>query len=54
MRAFSRSLGNRDGSNAMNDLNPETRFPRHPYYYIALKLAVLALAIAVAIYVLSM
>ena len=54
IRAFSRSLRNRDGSHAMNDLNPETRFPRHPYYYIALKLAVLALAIAVAIYVLSM
>jgi hypothetical protein len=30
---------------------PETPFPRHWIYYIALKLAVLAVGVAVALYV---
>jgi hypothetical protein len=29
---------------------PDTPFPRHPYYYIALKFVVLAIAMGVAVY----
>jgi hypothetical protein len=38
----------------MPDLDPDIPFQRHRYYYVALKLAVLAFAAAVAVYVLSM
>jgi hypothetical protein len=30
---------------------PETPFPRHWFYYIALKLAILVIALAIALYV---
>jgi hypothetical protein len=33
----------------MKDLRPETPFPRHWLYYIAIKLAVLAVALIVAL-----
>jgi hypothetical protein len=35
----------------MNETKPDTPFPRHRYYYIALKLVVLGAAIALAVYV---
>jgi hypothetical protein len=35
----------------MNDIKPDTPFPRHRYYYIALKYAVLLVAALLAIYV---
>jgi hypothetical protein len=35
----------------MNDIKPDTPFPRHRYYYIALKYAVLIVAALLAIYV---
>jgi hypothetical protein len=35
----------------MNDIKPDTPFPRHRYYYIALKYAVLLAAALLAIYV---
>ena len=35
----------------MNDTGPDTPFPRHRYYYVALKFVVLALGIAIAVYV---
>ena len=35
----------------MNDIKPDTPFPRHRYYYIALKFAVLLAALLLAIYV---
>ena len=34
----------------MNDIKPDTPFPRHRYYYIALKFVVLIVAIGIAIY----
>ena len=35
----------------MNAIKPDTPFPRHRYYYIALKFVVLIIAIGVAVYV---
>jgi|RhiMetdeSRZDD1v2_1073273.scaffolds.fasta_scaffold01020_23 hypothetical protein len=35
----------------MNEPTPDTPFPRHRYYYVALKFAVLLAALLLAIYV---
>jgi hypothetical protein len=35
----------------MNDVKPDTPFPRHRYYYIALKFVVLAVAFAIAAFI---
>jgi hypothetical protein len=36
----------------MNEIKPpDTPFPRHPYYYIALKFVVLAIGIGIAVYI---
>ncbi len=35
----------------MSEPKPDTPFPRHRYYYIALKFVVLAAAVVLAIYV---
>jgi hypothetical protein len=35
----------------MNEPKPDTPFPRHRYYYVALKFAVLLAALLLAIYV---
>ena len=37
----------------MNEPKPDTPFPRHRYYYIALKFAVLFAAALLAIYVVT-